>query len=58
MQLKMTRDEKRAMEAEFRANGVPRSVLTKTTAIAGQHFQAALDRRKGFLARLWDRVTA
>lgn len=58
MQLTLTGHEKRAMEKEFRANGVPKHLLAMITAISTEHHQAALDRRKGFLAQLWDKVAA
>lgn len=57
MELRMTKFEKRAMEQEFRSIGVPCRLRGKITYIAGQHFQAALDRRSvGFWRRLWAKV--
>lgn len=58
MKLKLTRDEKRTMEKEFRANGVPKHLLAMITAISTKHHQAALDRRRGFIAQLWAKVAA
>lgn len=59
MELRMTKYEKKAMEQEFRKIGVPCRLRGKITAIAGQHFQAALDRRtRGFWRRLWEKVAA
>jgi hypothetical protein len=59
MQLKLTAMEKRTMERDLRANGVPRHLLAKITAITGEHYQEALDRRnQGLLSRLLGKVTA
>lgn len=58
MQLRLTKYEKREMEAQLRANGVPKRLLARITAITGLHYQAALDRRKGVLSRLWEKVAA
>lgn len=45
MQLKLTKYEKRDMEAHMRAFGVPKRILPRITAITGLHYQAALERR-------------
>lgn len=57
MQLKLTALEKREMEAHLKAAGVPKAHLAKITAITGEHYRAALERRKGPLARLIEKVT-
>ena len=48
--------EKRAMESELKAQGIPRQQLTKIVSIANKHFIAALEHRKGFLARLFGKA--
>ena len=44
--------EKREMERELRALGVPKRLLTASTKIILRHVQIALFKRLGFLGRL------
>jgi hypothetical protein len=44
--------EKRDMERELRALGVPKRLLTPATKIILRHVQIALFKRLGFLGRL------
>lgn len=48
--------EKREMERELRALGVPKRILTPATSIILRHVRIALFKRLGFMGRLWLRL--